>query len=536
MRTAIEISTMHVTSLLPLFIVATGIAAAPTPLHPVARAVPNILDVARNPAPINGKVHWEHGRPYVNDVGDMKPEDREELEEIVHHLGGRYANVGPFIDVVTWILLITSALAVLTRLITKRALRRSFDIDDTFVVLALVRFSDNITQFLSCCADVVNSKITSIGSGAAVSVQTAYGLGRDVSLLTENQILVYQKADYANKALYIATLALAKLSIISLLMILTASKFHRNIGLGLTGFIALWGVLSVIVSALQCGKFEPWRFLGVNEKCFHVTSFWQCMGVLNVVTDLALILFPVHVIMTLQMSLSKKVTILTFFGARSLYVVYYVASPHKLTTYSDIIATAVQMVYISGFESRNPTKDLWKWTLITQIIECITILTSCVPYLRPLLESVPSGLYGTDELRRRGTSSEHGYSRSKSGSYQLSSSPSRVTGTRHSRRSQIEGGGIKRFLPMLSQERTTYTNSASGIPGGPRRLDGEMDVETTAVHHKHGDEKRWNDKRWETASTGSHSKILKTTVVSAEWEEAEVKSPDGSWDEIEVVR
>jgi hypothetical protein len=37
-------------------------------------------------------------------------------------------------------------------------------------------------------------------------------------------------------------------------------------------------------------------------------------------TDLALILFPIHVIYTLQMSMAKKMTILTFFGARSLYV------------------------------------------------------------------------------------------------------------------------------------------------------------------------------------------------------------------------
>ncbi|KAI0585562.1 hypothetical protein TUN199_04852 [Pyrenophora tritici-repentis] len=433
---------MHATALFPLFLLATGIAAAPTTL--LARAVPDIADVARNPAPINGKVHWENGKPYLGDVSDMKPKDRQELEDI----------------------------------------------------------------------------ITSIGSGAAVSVQTASGLGRDVSLLTENQMVVYQKADYANKMLYIATLALAKLSIISLLMILTASKFHRNLGLGLTCFIALWGIMSGIVSAFQCGNTEPWRFHGVGERCFHITSFWQCMGVLNIVTDLALILFPVHVIMTLQMSMNKKVTILTFFGARSL----------------DIIATAVQMVYLSGFDSPNPTKDLWKWTLITQITECITILTSCVPYLRPLLESVPSGLYGTDELRRRGTSSEHGYSRSKSGSYQLSSSTSRGVGTRNSRKGLAEGGGMKRFLPMLSQEKTTHANSASGIPGGPRRLDGAMDVEITAVHHKNGDEKRWDDKRWETASTGSHSKILKTTVVSAEWEEAEVKSPEGSYDEIEVMR
>lgn len=84
---------------------------------------------------------------------------------------------------------------------------------------------------------------------------------------------------------------------------------------------------------------------------------------------------------------------------------------------------------------------------------------------------------------------------------------------------------------MLSQEKTTHSNSASGLPGGPRRPDGEMDVEITAVHHKAGD-----DKRWETESTASHSKILRTTVVSAEWEEARVKSRDGSCDDIEVVK
>jgi len=43
------------------------------------------------------------------------------------------------------------------------------------------------------------------------------------------------------------------------------------------------------------------------------------MAVTNILTDFALVLFPVHVIATLQMSMSKKITILVFFGARSLY-------------------------------------------------------------------------------------------------------------------------------------------------------------------------------------------------------------------------
>lgn len=197
------------------------------------------------------------------------------------------------------------------------------------------------------------------------------------------------------------------------------------------------------------------------------------------------------------------------------------------------------MAYLSGFSSPNPTQDLWRWTLITQIIECITILTSCVPYLRPLLESLPSGLYGSDELRRRGTPSELGYSRSKSGSYQLSSSHSNTKSPHHekqsqnhsqSRKSQNETG-IKRFLPMLSQERTTHSNSASGLPGGPRRPDGEIGVEIVALGRVEGD-----DKKWETDSMGSHSKILKTTVVSAEWEVAQRTSRDFASDKIEVSK
>lgn len=81
------------------------------------------------------------------------------------------------------------------------------------------------------------------------------------------------QSEYANKLLYIATLALAKLSIISLLMILTASDLHRNLGVGLTAVIALWGIASELVAAFQCGLIEPWRFVGVDTHCMSLVCF-----------------------------------------------------------------------------------------------------------------------------------------------------------------------------------------------------------------------------------------------------------------------
>lgn len=86
---------------------------------------------------------------------------------------------------------------------------------------------------------------------------------------------------------------------------------------------------------------------------------------------------------------------------------------------------------------------------------------------------------------------------------------------------------------MLSEDTTSHANSASGLPGGPRRPDGEMDVEISAPG-------RGGDGKWETDSTGSQAKIMKTTVVCAEWEEAEVQRRSGDResgnDDIEIVR
>ena len=181
------------------------------------------------------------------------------------------------------------------------------------------------------------------------------------------------------------------------------------------------------------------------------------------------------------------------------------------------------MTYLSGFASPNPTRDLWNWTLISQIILCITVLTSCVPYLRPLLESLPSGLYASDQLRRRGTSLENGHSASKSGSYQLDSHSSRGGGGKQQSNSYKREWSTVPGYPILPQGRTTRWNSASGLPGGPRRPEGEIDVEITATFHHVGE-----GRRWETDSTGSRSKILKTTVMTTEWEEAQRISRDVS--------
>lgn len=78
-------------ALLPLLAFALSISAAPVSRQSVSRAVPDINEVARNPAPIDDRVHWEDGKPSLGDIGHVSWEDLQDLSELIHHLSGEEA-------------------------------------------------------------------------------------------------------------------------------------------------------------------------------------------------------------------------------------------------------------------------------------------------------------------------------------------------------------------------------------------------------------------------------------------------------------
>lgn len=79
------------TAIIPLLAFAMGTAAAPAPLHSAARALPDINEVARNPAPIDHRIGWDdHGKPTLGDITHLSPGDIKKLKDLIKHLlGGR---------------------------------------------------------------------------------------------------------------------------------------------------------------------------------------------------------------------------------------------------------------------------------------------------------------------------------------------------------------------------------------------------------------------------------------------------------------
>lgn len=62
---------------------------------------------------------------------------------------------------------------------------------------------------------------------------------------------------------------------------------------------------------------------------------------------------------------------------------------------------------------------MWEWSIIMLVVQCLSILTICIPNLKPFLDSLQSGQIRIDDLRRQGKSSSNGY-----GSYQGSGNKS----------------------------------------------------------------------------------------------------------------
>jgi hypothetical protein len=71
---------------------------------------------------------------------------------------------------------------------------------------------------------------------------------------------------------------------------------------------------------------------------------------------------------------------------------------------SSVVAAAiVQLVYFQlETHKHDATLDPWRSAIANQVVQCLSIITTCLPYAKTLMESLESGMMRVDDLRRRG--------------------------------------------------------------------------------------------------------------------------------------
>lgn len=146
----------------------------------------------------------------------------------------------------------------------------------------------------------------------------------------------------------------------------------------------------------------------MDNVCVNRIALWNFVAVLNVILDISLIILPLAVVWNLQVSLKRKVVVFGCFASRSLYVLMTDEMSNMYTDFESVVAAVIfQLIVTNGrLNSLDSTFDYWPIAVSMSISECLSIVTACIPYLKPFMDSLESGRIRGDNVHPRDTSSQ----------------------------------------------------------------------------------------------------------------------------------
>ncbi|KAJ5690309.1 hypothetical protein N7462_004701 [Penicillium macrosclerotiorum] len=258
----------------------------------------------------------------------------------------------PAINVLTWFMLITAIMSVLTRLGTKYWIFRKFTIDDFLSIGAIA----------TCTAQSI-----------AVSMATEGGLGQHLKDLSDSSVEQMMKSQYAANILFISSMCCSKLALMMFIRNLTPASLDRRFALGLGIFIILWTITGIFSAAFQCQIPRSWDYM--HGKCFNLPAWWNFLGITNILSESGIIGQALLVIVRVQADIHKKAVLASVFLFRVVV----------------IVAIICQLAYAGDTNgSTDSSWDTWTVVVSTQMTQSLSIVTSCSPQFKPFLDSLRS--------------------------------------------------------------------------------------------------------------------------------------------------
>ncbi|OQE07299.1 hypothetical protein PENVUL_c014G06978 [Penicillium vulpinum] len=257
--------------------------------------------------------------------------------------------------------LILSSLCLVLRIYTKTKILRTFGWEDAFIVLAWI-FS-------------LGTQVTSI-YGYQYS-----GVGIHMWNVTEEMLATYQKVILAAAVVYVPALAFAKMSLVFLYHRIMEKQEAYNWALHIISAV-ICGYSFALVFALifACNAVAMTWDLSITEgTCISREGLYIATAVTNIVTDLALILLPIPLVVGLQMPGIQKVYLLLVFIIGCATVVTSILR----------LATLVPFLTASDITHDLAWPQLWINVEANLIVIC-----PCLPSLRQLMRYHAPGWMG----------------------------------------------------------------------------------------------------------------------------------------------
>ncbi|KAI0192644.1 hypothetical protein EV127DRAFT_426010 [Xylaria flabelliformis] len=146
--------------------------------------------------------------------------------------------------------------------------------------------------------------------------------------------------------------------------------------------VGLWLLSALSTSLFQCSLPAPWDYIN-NTQCINRRAWWAYVSVINIGTEFFIVALYCLIIGNLRMSLVRRSVVLLVFSSRLLIIG---------------IALSQLAVFLDTFPSSDLTLDLWLPTILNQATLSTSVVTASIPYLRPFMESLESGVARVENI------------------------------------------------------------------------------------------------------------------------------------------
>ncbi|KAJ3578908.1 hypothetical protein NPX13_g1662 [Xylaria arbuscula] len=256
---------------------------------------------------------------------------------------------------IIWFLFIAAGFSVGVRLGTRRAMNHGLGVDDKLIIGSLVIYLGQcIAISVAVSADVPISNNSNEGSNS------------------------FMKGQYASVPLLILVLTLVKWSNSAFIRQLSPKQSYRKSVLVLSTIVGIWLVSATVAGLFQCSLPTPWDITD-SSRCINRLSWWTFTVVINVITDIGLVVLYFSIIAKLQLSRTRKASIIMAFSTRLIVVG---------------IALGQLATFLSSKEPMEAVASSLRLPLVlNQAVLSSSVITACVPYMKPFMQSLQTGIH-----------------------------------------------------------------------------------------------------------------------------------------------
>ncbi|KAI9036935.1 putative integral membrane protein [Aspergillus affinis] len=250
---------------------------------------------------------------------------------------------------------ILAVIAVCLRLLAHHLAQKKWSPSDYFIIAACI-FAVGLQSI-----SITGVYQAGIGYDHVASIAAVYGPGPITKLL---QLII------PLQFLWVLSLSCTKISILLLYLRIFPVTWLVGIAWTTIGVIVAWAIATILAGCLICRPFAfNWDQTIPGGSCGNQVTSFTATGVINLVTDVVVLVIPMPLLYRLQMATYKKVTLITVFGL-------------GLVT---CIISALRISVLSTMDFNDITFTLPRANIFSGVEPCLAVILSSIPLMRPLL-------------------------------------------------------------------------------------------------------------------------------------------------------